>query len=281
MNNVLIMLIASAILLLCSLPVVICRYIIQRKPIDKNKAKNISTAWWIIALAILLILYVVFPVQTRIIELLVFFIILIDISFSKIIFWILSHGHEDLSEPVCNFYKITCENCRKTTTYFSYDKHEKPIDVICPKCNTINHINEQKNYNFTEEKKGNCFMKLYKIIIIYAACAALVVVSYVLGYSKKYDNSYIAESFKKNKNQFEELTNTQTIYNEQSSKKESLSSEVDNIQKQLNTIMDFEAKQDSYQSELQKLSDDMDNLSSQKNAKEKTLNDIEYDLSQY
>ena len=124
-------------------------------------------------------------------------------------------------------------------------------------------------------------VKIYHIAIIYIVLIAAIPVFYLCGTAKKYDDSYITKTFQSKMSDFDTLTKQQAMYKEHKSTQKSLNSEITEIQNKIDTITAFEEKQDTYNSEIQDLSNQVNNLSSQKTQKEKTLNDIEYELSLY
>lgn len=179
---------------------------------------------------------------------------------------------------------------------------EKYADYMqnCPSCNISLEIYEevqiseqlhkiyQKIIDLPIIKKFNDFLhnciskiKVYHIAIICIILVSVVFGSYICGTFKQYTNTSVSTTFKKNEDKFEELTALTKDYETHKKEKDALDTKISAIKKQLDTIKDFENKQNDYTSEIQNLTTQINNLTSQKTQKEKTLNDIEYELSQY
>lgn len=124
-------------------------------------------------------------------------------------------------------------------------------------------------------------VKAYIIVIVYAALAAAVAAAYICGASRDYDSARIEEAVNEKKSSYDELTEAEMLYKDYTAQIETLNAEIADIQAQIDTVADFESKQESYSSEIQGLSDQVSSLTAQKSEKEQTLTDIENELSQY
>jgi len=118
------------------------------------------------------------------------------------------------------------------------------------------------------------------IIYTITAVVCFTAVSF-FGHAKKYDDAYVSDIFEKRKNQIPELIEAQSTFNKYIDEKTTLETEVSDIRKTVNSVLEFEKNQETYTSELQELYNQIEILSAQKTEKEQTLNDIEYELSQY
>lgn len=145
----------------------------------------------------------------------------------------------------------------------------------------MNHIITKNNIS-REGKIMNSTQAKIKAGIIYIIAAAIcfTVVSF-LGYAKHYDDTYVSSIFEKRKKQIPELTEAQSTFNKRTEEKSALNAEVSDIKKTVDSVLEFEKNQETYTSELQELYNQIEILSAQKVEKEQTLNDIEYELSQY
>lgn len=139
-------------------------------------------------------------------------------------------------------------------------------------------MNTQEEIKTTKVEHNTKF-KLYQIIIACVILAGLILTSYFIGNSKTYDDTYVYNMFQNKKDSFENLTQTQEMYDNHLSEKETLNNDVSSLQEQLNAITDFEKKQDVLNKEIEDLSNQANSLSEQKKQKEKTLKDIENEIS--
>lgn len=179
---------------------------------------------------------------------------------------------------------------------------EKYADYVqdCPSCNvSLDRFEEitmsKQLYNIHQKiidtpimKKINDFarrciskIKVYHITIICIVLVAVISGAYFCGTFKQYTNKSVSATFKKCKSKFEDLTTINEEYKNHQTEKDNINFKISDTQKQLGVIEDFEKKQNDYTLEIQNLSQQVNDLASQKAQKEKTLNDIEYELSQY
>ena len=122
-------------------------------------------------------------------------------------------------------------------------------------------------------------LKLYQIIIACVILIGIIFASYFIGFLKNYDDTYVYNLFQNRKSEFEDLTQAKELYDEHLSSKETLNKDISSIQEQLDIITDFEKKQNDFNKEIEALSKQANNMSEQKKQKEKTLKDIEDEIS--
>lgn len=161
----------------------------------------------------------------------------------------------------------------------------------CPSCGVVLEEYEDatifepsnEKHKTIRDVTHNCMskIKIYHAVIICIVLVALVFASYMCGIAKKYDEAYITQTFQNKKNEFNDLLEQQTVYDKHKSTRESLNTEITEIQKKIDTITAFEEKRDAYNSEIQNLSTQINSLSLQKTQKEETLSNIENEISQY
>lgn len=157
------------------------------------------------------------------------------------------------------------------------EKYNDEFDV-CPACNVkLSKVRFQKLDEFLEKHK----IARYKILIVYAILAALVIGNYFIGIHTSYEDSYVAQTFQSNKEQNVAYKEQQAINEQDAETKKSLEDEITELQSTLDGINEYESKRDTFKTEIQDLSNQVNDLTAQKSQKENQLNEITAELAKY